>query len=464
MTQRHASARFTKNLHNVADPWTALQTFNAGIDITHADGITLQNDETIKNSTNGLISLSGNLAIPDGGTIGSASDTDAITIASAGAVTFSQGVTSTAAANALGASSIADDVRLGIGTGFDTVLVNRSTSLGANVELSNVIVGTSNHQGVAANSLILSNITTDGDIQVLVSDGGDSLEAININAASALLQLGHGMADVNIKTAGVEKVRFASAVTTFNRDSGNISFVVNSQALTAISVAGDTGVVTFVGDIDLNETGELLNVGAPNNDWTQNAFKLAGGTAAQYMTIETTGSAVDAGLTLIIPASGTGGCDIGYKQGSGDGTANNQRYIQGYNGSAGYFRLRSTNTDDDFGGGATGTDADIFRVLDGTQVIKLLANTTTGYDDYDDAALLETSFSPTAKAYDFGRGIFKQGQEALIEVGVLERFDDGWVGYDGQRMAALLAGGIYQTRAAVATLEERLAALEARGG
>jgi hypothetical protein len=92
MTQRHASARFTKNLHNVADPWTALQTFNAGIDITHADGITLQNDETIKNSTNGLISLSGNLAIPDGGTIGTATDTDSITIASAGAVTFSQDV------------------------------------------------------------------------------------------------------------------------------------------------------------------------------------------------------------------------------------------------------------------------------------------------------------------------------------------------------------------------------------
>jgi len=38
-------------------------TFNAGIDITHADGITLENDETITNSTNGLISLSGNLAL-----------------------------------------------------------------------------------------------------------------------------------------------------------------------------------------------------------------------------------------------------------------------------------------------------------------------------------------------------------------------------------------------------------------
>jgi len=70
-------------------------TFPVSIDITGSGGIILENDETITNSTNGLISLSGNLAIPDGGTIGTASDTDAITIASAGAVTFSQQVTVT---------------------------------------------------------------------------------------------------------------------------------------------------------------------------------------------------------------------------------------------------------------------------------------------------------------------------------------------------------------------------------
>jgi hypothetical protein len=64
--------------------------FQTSIDITGSAGIILENDETITNSTNGLISLSGNLAIPDGGTIGSASDTDSITISSGGVVTMDQ--------------------------------------------------------------------------------------------------------------------------------------------------------------------------------------------------------------------------------------------------------------------------------------------------------------------------------------------------------------------------------------
>ena len=65
-------------------------TFPVSIDITGSTGIILENDETITNSTNGLISFSGNLAIPNGGTIGSASDTDSITISSGGVVTMDQ--------------------------------------------------------------------------------------------------------------------------------------------------------------------------------------------------------------------------------------------------------------------------------------------------------------------------------------------------------------------------------------
>ena len=74
--------------------------------------------------------------------------------------------------------------------------------------------------------------------------------------------------------------------------------------------------------------------------------------------------------------------------------------------------------------------------------------------------LLEASKSPTAEAYDFGNGVMKRGQEALIEAGVLKRYDDGWVGYNDQRMAALLAGGIYQTRWKVDELEEEIIELK----
>jgi hypothetical protein len=65
-------------------------TFPVSIDITGSGGIILENDETITNSTDGRILFSGNIAVPNGGTIGSASDGDAITIPSNGRVYFTQ--------------------------------------------------------------------------------------------------------------------------------------------------------------------------------------------------------------------------------------------------------------------------------------------------------------------------------------------------------------------------------------
>ena len=65
-------------------------TFPVSIDVTGSGGIILENDETITNSTNGVIAFSGNITVPNAGTIGSAGDTDAIAIASDGVVTMNQ--------------------------------------------------------------------------------------------------------------------------------------------------------------------------------------------------------------------------------------------------------------------------------------------------------------------------------------------------------------------------------------
>ena len=65
-------------------------TFAVSIDVTGSAGIILENDETITNSTNGVIAFSGNITVPNAGTIGSAGDTDAIAIASDGVVTMNQ--------------------------------------------------------------------------------------------------------------------------------------------------------------------------------------------------------------------------------------------------------------------------------------------------------------------------------------------------------------------------------------
>ena len=91
-------------------------TFPVSIDITGSAGIILENDETITNSTNGTISFSGGIAVPDAGNIGSASDLDAIAISSGGVVTFSQSVDHTLDAHF--DSSPADETVSGITATF----------------------------------------------------------------------------------------------------------------------------------------------------------------------------------------------------------------------------------------------------------------------------------------------------------------------------------------------------------
>jgi len=40
-----------------------------------------------------------------------------------------------------------------------------------------------------------------------------------------------------------------------------------------------------------------------------------------------------------------------------------------------------------------------------------------------------------------------------------QKYEDGWIGYNDQRMAALLAGGIYQTRQLVDELKDEIVEL-----
>jgi hypothetical protein len=84
---------------------------------------------------------------------------------------------------------VADDSFIKVGTDGDSVILNRSTSLSADAELSNVIEGTSAHAGVAANSLIISNVTNDGDIMFLVSDGGNSKGLLKLKGSDGTVNI-----------------------------------------------------------------------------------------------------------------------------------------------------------------------------------------------------------------------------------------------------------------------------------
>ncbi|MEE9158107.1 MAG: hypothetical protein V3U60_06950, partial [Gammaproteobacteria bacterium] len=75
------------------------------------------------------------------------------------------------------AGRVNDDILFAWGTGDDIVALNRSTLLSADGLITNAIIGSPDHPGAAANSLIVSNITASGDILLLVNKGGNSLAA-----------------------------------------------------------------------------------------------------------------------------------------------------------------------------------------------------------------------------------------------------------------------------------------------
>ena len=104
---------------------------------------------------------------------------------------------------------LADDLLLRFGSDGDAAVALVSSANSADAEVTNLIEGTSDHQGTAANSLVLSNVTNDGDIQMLVSDGGNSKEFLLADGDTAILYLGHGMAATTIKN--VNQIAFLAS-------------------------------------------------------------------------------------------------------------------------------------------------------------------------------------------------------------------------------------------------------------
>ncbi|ASE99938.1 hypothetical protein [uncultured virus] len=151
------------------------------------------------------------------------------------------------------------------------------------------------------------------------------------------------------------------------------AFVWKQQLAGSTALPRETMRLSTAGALSLSgESGSgLLNVGASGNDWTQNALSLAGGSAAQLMTIETTGSSAALDLYFTIPASGTGQAGVTWKQGSGNGDANNMAYQMWYAPPSGQWGMWSADID----GSSTG--GNILGILDGTNDWKMYGGLST---------------------------------------------------------------------------------------
>lgn len=128
------------------------------------------------------------------------------------ATTFSLGVTITAGGLTVtagdvvtnGSVTLANDQKLTLGTGGDSVLYHRSTALGANTSVTGVLVGTPVAQAVAADSLLLSNVTADGDIAMYTQTGGNSDQFLFADASAKVLYFGQTGWAVNILDGAVK--------------------------------------------------------------------------------------------------------------------------------------------------------------------------------------------------------------------------------------------------------------------
>ena len=191
-----------------------------------------------------------------------------------------------------------NDVGDAFGDDKDFVIVLDSSGESPNAEIDDVIVADSAavHQGFAANTAVLSNVTTDGDIMMLVSDGGNSKEFLFANGDTADLQLGHGMATMTLKTASGDltlnpggDIQISGTIATGTWQGTDIGVAYGGtgvSTLTANGVLIGNG-TSAIGAIDMSTKGHVL-IG----DGSGNPQMLGVGTDTHVLTAdsgETTG-------------------------------------------------------------------------------------------------------------------------------------------------------------------------------
>jgi len=180
------------------------------------------------------------------------------------ATTISTNSTNDLTISAGGQTIFPDDKIVTFGTGQDIAFVNRSTSLTANTALADVLIGGAPIvRLIPANSLIISNITTSGDILFAINqDGTNSEEMMRIDASTnsvifpqendavtPTIALGangdtgfYEQAGINVSVGGAMRFKFDSVSLE--------AAITNAAAIRNTAATATVPVHVFVGDYD----------------------------------------------------------------------------------------------------------------------------------------------------------------------------------------------------------------------
>ena len=134
-----------------------------------------------------------------------------------GVINFESGTTQVLGINSATVIEVGDDINFNLGADNDAVLRHKTTSTTANTAVTGAIVGTPVVPALAANSVVLSNITADGDIALITQTGGNSQAALFVDASANTTELyAAGVSKVKISSIGLEAVVGSEIVTTTN--------------------------------------------------------------------------------------------------------------------------------------------------------------------------------------------------------------------------------------------------------
>ena len=153
-----------------------------------------------------------------------------------------------------GATRVSDDILLTLGSGGDVALVERSTILATNTILTGVLVGTPVTPAIAADSLILSNVTADGDILIAAQTGGNSQAWIWVDSSAGLM---------NLYSAGVARIALTTAIGLTGAVTVNTSANLPNDILLTLGTGGDVAFVENSAGLAANTALTGVLIGTP---------------------------------------------------------------------------------------------------------------------------------------------------------------------------------------------------------
>jgi len=127
-----------------------------------------------------------------------------------------------------GGSGVLDNIIWNLGSDGDAAMVLSSAIIAADAEVTNVIEGTSDHLATTANSLIISNVTNDGDILFVVSDGGNSKGLLHLDGANGRVVIHGG----DLLMSGAQKIYFYDVGGEYMSSNGSTLTITGATALT----------------------------------------------------------------------------------------------------------------------------------------------------------------------------------------------------------------------------------------